>query len=116
MLILDNLDNIDLLSEVKNAGQRGQGTRVDGERRQLMSVYLPQSQNGSILVTSRSQAVALKLVEEKDIVAVQPMAPSHALALIEKKLEPLGQALLVCPTGAGRRRPLGYAHYSVDLR
>ena len=91
LLILDNIDNTDLLSAVEDAGQRGQGTGVDGERRQPMSAYLPQSQNGSILVTSRSQAVALKLVEEKDIVAVQPMAPSHALALFEKKLGPLGQ-------------------------
>ena len=91
LLILDNVDNTDLLSEVGDAGQRGQGTGGDGERRPPMSAYLPQSQNGSILVTSRSQAVALKLVEEKDILAVQPMAPSHALALFEKKLGPLGQ-------------------------
>jgi len=34
----------------------------------------------------------LKLVEEKDIVAVQPMAPAHALSLFEKKLGPLGQS------------------------
>ena len=91
LLILDNVDNTDLLSEVGDAGQRGQGTGGDGERRPPMSAYLPQSQNGSILVTSRSQAVALKLVEEKDILAVQPMAPPHALTLFEKKLGPLGQ-------------------------
>ena len=30
-------------------------------------------------------------MEEKDVVAVQPMAPSHALALFKKKLGPLGQ-------------------------
>ena len=91
LLILDNVDNTDLLSEVGNAGQRGQGTGVDSKRRQQITAYLPQSQNGSILVTSRSKAVALKLVEEKDIMAVQPMAPSHALALFEKKLGSLGQ-------------------------
>ena len=91
LLILDNIDSADLLSEVGDAGQRGQGTGVDGERRQPISAYLPQSQNGSILVTGRSQAVVLKLVEEKDIVAVQPMTPSHALALFEKKLGPHGQ-------------------------
>ena len=91
LLILDNVDSTGLLSEVGDAGQRGQGTHVDGVRRQPISAYLPQSQNGSILVTSRSQAAALKLVEEKDIVAVHPMASSHALALFEKKLGPLGQ-------------------------
>ncbi|KAL2053416.1 hypothetical protein ABVK25_006410 [Lepraria finkii] len=90
LLILDNVESTDLLSEVGDAGQRGQGTGVDGEPWQPMSAYLPQSSNGSILVTSRSQAVALTLVEEKDIVAVQPMAPAHALLLFEKKLGPLG--------------------------
>lgn len=70
LLILDNVDNSDLLSETGDAGQRGQGTGVNSERRQPMSAYLPQSQNGSILVTSRSKDVALKMVEEKDIVAV----------------------------------------------
>ncbi len=92
LLVLDNVDNPDLLSAVVDTGQRGQGTGLDGEGRQPMSAYLPQSQNGSILVTSRSQVAALKLVEEKDIMAVPPMAPLHALALFEKKLGPLGQS------------------------
>ena len=91
LLILDNVDNSDLLSKAGDAGQPGQGTGVDDERRQPISAYLPQSQNGSILFTSRSQAVALKLVEEKDIVVVQPMTPAQALTLFEKKLGPLGQ-------------------------
>ncbi len=91
LLILDNVDDPDLLSEAGDAGQREQGTNVDGECRQPISAYLPQSQNGSILVTSRSQAVALKLVEEKDIVVVQPMTPAQALTLFEKKLVSLGQ-------------------------
>ena len=91
LLILDNVDNPDLLSEARDAGQGGHVTGTDSERRQPMSAYLPQSQNGSILVTSRSKDVALKLVEEKDIVAVQPMAAAHALSLIKKKLGPLNQ-------------------------
>jgi hypothetical protein len=48
--------------------------------------YLPQSQNGSILVTTRSREVALKLVERSDIIAVEPMDEAHALALFEKKM------------------------------
>ena len=91
LLILDNVDNPDLLSEAGDAGQRGQGPSIDGGQGQPISAYLPQSQNGSILVTSRSQAVALKLVEEKDIVVVQPMTPAQALSLVEKKLGSLGQ-------------------------
>jgi hypothetical protein len=48
--------------------------------------YLPQSQHGSVLVTTRSRSVALKLVEEHDIIAVEPMDEAHAVALFEKKL------------------------------
>ena len=89
LLILDNVDSPDLLFEARDASQRGQGTGVDSEGRQPMSAYLPRSQNGSILVTSRSKEVALNLVEEKDIVAVAPMAAAHALSLFEKKLGPV---------------------------
>ena len=64
---------------------------MDSKGSRPLSAYLPQSENGSILVTSRSKAVALKLVEEKDIIAVEPMAQSHALALFEKKLGSLGE-------------------------
>ena len=91
LLILDSVDNADLLSKARDDVQQGKGTSVDSERRQPILAYLPQSQNGSILVTSGSQAAALNLVEEKDIVAVQSMALSHALALFEKKLGSLGQ-------------------------
>jgi hypothetical protein len=48
--------------------------------------YLPQSQHGSVLITTRSRSVALKLVEERDIIAVEPMDEEHAVALFEKKL------------------------------
>ncbi len=92
LLILDNLDNTDLLPEAEDTGRGGQWISIDSEPRQPMSAYLSQNQNGSILVTSRSQAAALKLVEEKNIVAVQPMASAHALSLFEKKLGPLGQS------------------------
>ena len=91
LLIFDNIDKSDLLLDVGDTGQQGQGTAVDSEPWQPISAYLPHSPNGSILITSRSQAVALTLLEEKDIVAVQPMAPSHALSLFEKKLGPLSQ-------------------------
>ncbi|KAL9605598.1 MAG: hypothetical protein Q9179_001215 [Wetmoreana sp. 5 TL-2023] len=91
LLILDNVDNTDLLPETGDAGPGEQGTSVDSEPRQPIRAYLPQSQNGSILVTSRSKDVALKLVEEKDIVVVQPMAAAHALSLLERKLGPLDQ-------------------------
>ena len=80
-LVFDNVDDTHFLPESRNASWGRQGSGVEGEARQPISAYLPQSQNGSILVTSRSNSVALKLVEEKDIVAVEPMTQPHALAL-----------------------------------
>lgn len=91
LLVLDNVDDSHFLPKASRADGQGRGISVNSEPRQPISVFLPQSQNGSILVTSRSKAVALELVEEKDIMAVQPMAPAHALALTEKKLGSLGE-------------------------
>ena len=48
--------------------------------------YLPESQHGSVLVTTRSRSVALKSVEDYDIIAVEPMDEADAVALFERKL------------------------------
>jgi tetratricopeptide (TPR) repeat protein len=54
---------------------------------ELLSDFLPQSPNGSILITSRTQTVAWKLVgNNSSIFEVKPMDTDHALALLEKKL------------------------------
>ena len=90
LLILDNVANTYLLSKVGDASQGGQGTSVGGESQLPLSAYVPQSENGSILVASRNRAVASKLVKKKDIIVVELMAESHALALFEKKLGVLG--------------------------
>jgi len=92
LLVLDNVDDTHLLLEVGGTSQGGQGTGVDSGISQPMSAFLPHSQNGSILITSRSKGIALKLVEEKDIIVVEPMVQSHALALFEKKLGSLGDS------------------------
>jgi len=52
----------------------------------LSGGYLPQSQRGSVLVATRSRSVALKLVKERDIIAVGPVDEAHAVALFERKL------------------------------
>ena len=48
--------------------------------------YLPQCQNGSILITTRGRNAALKLVEQHDIITVEPMGEADARTLLEKKL------------------------------
>ena len=76
--------------EASSAGQGVQETGANSGMLQLMSMDLPQSQNGSILITSWSKGIALELAEERDVIAVKPMAQSHALTLFEKKLGTLG--------------------------
>ncbi|KAL9580855.1 MAG: hypothetical protein Q9212_004238 [Teloschistes hypoglaucus] len=90
LLVLDNFDDTYLLPETGHGGREVQRNGIDSGNSQRLSTYLPQSQNGSILITSRSKGIALKLVEEKNIIVVEPMAQSHALALFEKKLGSLG--------------------------
>ena len=86
VIILDNADDASFLIKNRSVSQDG---RVDGiiddSVRPLIS-YLPQCPNGSILITARSQDVALKLVEQRDIIMVEPMNLADALALLEKKL------------------------------
>ena len=48
--------------------------------------YLPQCPNGSILITTRSKSAALKVVEQRDIITVEPMDRADGLALFERKL------------------------------
>jgi hypothetical protein len=86
VLILDNVDDATFLVETPRTGQDGQTNGVgSGNLRPLVS-YLPQCPNGSILITTRSKHVALKLVEQRDIIAIKPMSKPDALALLEGKL------------------------------
>ncbi|KAF4631476.1 hypothetical protein G7Y89_g6649 [Cudoniella acicularis] len=86
VLILDNVDNASFLVEARSTSQDGQTNGIDyGNSRPLVS-YLPQCLNGSILITTRSKNAALKLVEQRDIIAIEPMSRADALALLERKL------------------------------
>ena len=58
-----------------------------GSVEQLLSDFLPQSPNGSILVTSRSRDAAYRLTgSSAAIIEVEPMNKDDALALLQKKL------------------------------
>ncbi|MCJ1273889.1 hypothetical protein MMC21_001682 [Puttea exsequens] len=84
IIILDNIDDAHFLLNAQNdiQGQPGDSDRALKPLRE----YLPQSQNGSILMTSRSMEAVLKLVERGDVVTVEPMDEAQALALFEAKL------------------------------
>jgi len=52
--------------------------------------YLPQSRNGSIIITTRNKDLARRLTgSDKNILEVGAMAPADALLLLEKKSGPL---------------------------
>lgn len=79
LLIIDSADSEDILLHVP----AGDETEGQGER---CIDYLRPCNHGSVLLTTRTQHVALKVVDYKDIVTVNPMEREHALALLEKKL------------------------------
>ncbi|ETS78637.1 hypothetical protein PFICI_10699 [Pestalotiopsis fici W106-1] len=110
VVILDNVDNAGLLlatSDVRRDGQLSTSSHSDNlvgvsssPTSQTPISYLPYCPHGSVLITSRSRDVALRLVEARDVVAVEPMSQVDAIALIEKKLGTLGKPIDVADTEA----------------
>jgi hypothetical protein len=88
--VLDNVDDARfLLSGQADGDSQGQTTNTQVIRKPLRE-YLPHCERGSILVTTRNEEAALKLVERRDIVHVEPIDKAEGLALFEKKLGPQG--------------------------
>jgi Tetratricopeptide repeat len=86
VLILDNVDDADFLLKPQTTSQEAQEGDLSSGLAQPLFRYLPPSGNGSILITTRSRNMALKLVEENNIIPVEPMGEGQALALFETKL------------------------------
>ncbi|GAM42311.1 hypothetical protein TCE0_044f16170 [Talaromyces pinophilus] len=88
-LILDNIDDYWFVNEAQPRGQEGlTNGRISDSARPLLE-FLPRSSNGSIIITTRTTEVALKLVNHQDLIKIEPMARSEALELLQKKLEPI---------------------------
>jgi hypothetical protein len=86
LLVLDNVDDARfLLDGEANRDGRGQTTNAQAIRKPLRE-YLPHYERGSILITTRDKGAALKLVEECDIINVEPMNEAQAVTLLQKKL------------------------------
>ncbi|KAJ5174495.1 P-loop containing nucleoside triphosphate hydrolase protein [Penicillium canariense] len=84
VLILDNVDDSRFLHEVPPVGQGGQ--QSDGTSGRPLSTYLPISPHGSMIVTSRSRGAAYSIVDDSDVITIEPMDPLQATILFEKKL------------------------------
>ncbi|OCK85164.1 hypothetical protein K432DRAFT_343643 [Lepidopterella palustris CBS 459.81] len=86
ILVLDNLDDAAVLLTTPTNSRKAQASGGDNTPIHHLSTYLPQTKNGSILVTSRTRSVALKLVDDSDIIQVEPMGNTDALELLQTKL------------------------------
>jgi len=86
LLVLDNVDDARFLLDRPAAS-----TNANTASKPLRE-YLPHCQRGSILVTTRNKAAALNLVNQRDVVNVDPMDEAQALALFEKKLGAQGDS------------------------
>jgi tetratricopeptide (TPR) repeat protein len=87
LMIVDNADDATIFS-----GQLSSKNINDEDstaaRTKSFSQFLPQSQQGSILITSRSREVAFQITgDTRDIIPVCPMDEDHALKLLRKKLQ-----------------------------
>jgi tetratricopeptide (TPR) repeat protein len=83
-LVVDNADDASLLFYNRS---RSHTLPNPDQSTQLLSKFLPQSPNGSILLTSRSHDVGQRFTDSySSVVEVKPMEDNDALALLEKKL------------------------------
>lgn len=88
LVIVDNADEAEvLLSPSKNVrATETQGNTQQDEPTERCLDFLPYSEYGSLLLTSRSKAVASQVAHLDDVIDIKPMDQSHALALLRQKL------------------------------
>ncbi|KAJ5301615.1 hypothetical protein N7508_006478 [Penicillium antarcticum] len=92
ILILDNIDDDVFLRKPPATGPEAKIYDHSNAPTKPLLEYLPRSLCGSILITSRTREVALKMVDYKDLIEVKPMEDSEALELLQRKLDLLGES------------------------
>lgn len=85
-MILDNVDDVSILQAPISVNKVTQVDNGNGAFKQPLSSFIPQVQHGLLIMTTRSRSVASKLVDDSDIITVDPMDKSQASALMETKL------------------------------
>jgi tetratricopeptide (TPR) repeat protein len=94
LLVLDNADDAGVFSPpasnsqalLVDNGANGDTGGSSSAFRQHLSRYLPPSRHGSVLVTSRTRRAATQIVEDSDVISIEPMHDTTAYALLHKKL------------------------------
>jgi tetratricopeptide (TPR) repeat protein len=83
LMILDNVDDIDVLYRTERSDMDDSSTAATTP----LATYIPQSRNGSILITSRSKDAAARLTGGyRNIMEVNAMDTSQGLQLLRNKL------------------------------
>ncbi|KAK5651031.1 hypothetical protein OQA88_1504 [Cercophora sp. LCS_1] len=81
VMILDSADDRDVLYNT---------TSGDARNGRSFAAYLPQSRNGSIIITTRNKDLASSLARRRqNMIEVGPMVQTDALMLLQKKLKSL---------------------------
>ncbi|CAN9281373.1 unnamed protein product [Alternaria alternata] len=86
LLVLDNVDDARFLLD-----RPATSTNANNMSKPLRE-YLPHSERGSMLVTTRNKEAALRLVEGRDVLDVEPMDKEEGVALFKKKLGAQGDS------------------------
>ena len=84
LLVLDNVDDARFLLDRPDAHSKTAS--------KPLREYLPHCERSSILITTRNKEAALRLVEQRDIVSVEPMDEAQAQVLFKKKLGSQGDS------------------------
>jgi tetratricopeptide (TPR) repeat protein len=86
LMIVDNADDATVFSYPVSTIKKVETSKSPTSEATLLE-FLPQSQNGAILVTSRSRDVAFSITgDTRDIIRVDPMDKGLAVDLLRKKL------------------------------
>lgn len=87
LIILDNVDDDGIFFSDREDAAGSPRTIYTAEHRKPLESFLPQTPNGTILITSRNTTAAFNLVgEHGDIVQVEPMGEEEALALFQTRV------------------------------
>lgn len=86
LIILDNVDDVNVLLDPPPCSKRSRGSDGQNQAPESCLDYLPSSSHGSILVTSRDKEAALRMIDRKALVTVDPMGEEHASQLVQAKL------------------------------
>ncbi|KAN0069055.1 TPR-like protein [Elaphomyces granulatus] len=86
-MVMDNADDASVFLKWPYESKIGANSNK-AALSEALPEYLPQSQNGSMLVTSRSRDVAFRITgDTRDIIPVNPMDEGVAADLLRKKLQ-----------------------------